>query len=297
MPNTTSRDGRSNVSVQHATAHENVRHGRSQSLKLWGSRAVHENIQKQPTKPAVVLKPIFLHWTDVLEADVDRLGKAETKAQVKQILAECLRIDESDGWRKDILADMHYHNYTFCVSCKLSPIKTSCLLSLMKAVLENAVPKRLAAKEAFQHFKDLLLKHGVERPPMSVGVFVYEDIQKILEYAHNTFFRHYRLYMYTYMTHCDMAFRAEDKNAGTSIPYHSLPLPLPMAFELEAESQPEFAHLFALEREQAAAERDKPEDRATVIKRKVDEGVQQLMRRFEEKLGEQDTKFSAALLE
>merc|ERR1719502_1926618 len=210
------------------------------------------------------------------------------------ILTECLKVDQSEGFRKEILSDLHYHNYAFCVSCKLTPVKTSCFLSIMKVVLEESVERRLLVEDAFQLFKDWLLKHGVDRPPKSVGIFTFEDIKKIMEYVHNTFFRHYRLYMYVYTTHCNMAFRAEDLDVGVVVPY-SRPLPLPLAAELEAKDQPEFSHLFVpSEREQAEAtlrnirDRDKPEDVAVTIKRKVDEGVQRLMGSFEDKLKEQD---------
>merc|ERR1719263_873524 len=206
--------------------------------------------RKNVTAKKIDLKPIFLQLTDVSEADVDRLEKAETKMEVKQILSECLKVDQSEGFRKDILADLHYHNYAFCVSCKLTAKKTSCFLSIMKVVLEESVEKRLLVEDAFQLFKDWLLKHGVERPPKSVGIFSFEEIQKIMEYVHNTFFRHYRLYMYVYMTHCNMEFRAEDLDVGIVVPY-SRPLPLPITSELEAKDQPEFA--VANEREQAEA--------------------------------------------
>jgi hypothetical protein len=256
---------------------------------------------KNVTSKTIDLKPIFLQLTDVSEADVDRLEKAETKAQVKQILSECLNVDQSEGFRKDILADLYYHNYDFCVKCQLSAIKTSCFLSIMKVVLEEAVAKRLLVEDASQLFINWLLKHGVERPPKSVGIFSYEEIKKIKEYVHNTFFRHYRLYMYVYMTHCNMAFRAEDLDVGIVVPY-SKPLQLQITSELEAKDQPEFSHLFVpSEREQAEAslrnirDRDKPEDVAVVIKRKVDEGVQQLMGSFEDKLKEQDARFAAML--
>jgi len=173
----------------------------------------------------------------------------------------------------------------------------------MKKVLEDSVAQRLLVEDAFQLFKDWLLKHGVQRPPKSVGIFSFEEIKKVMEYVHNTFFRHYRLYMYVYMTHCEMAFRSEDLDVGLVVPY-SKPVALPMFSELDAKDQPEFAHLFVpSEREQAEAtlrnirDRDKPEDRALVIKRKVDEGVQQLMSRFEDRLKEQDAKFAALLAE
>jgi len=252
-------------------------------------------------KPMPKSKPIFLQLTDVLESDVQRLEKAETKEEVKRILTKCMKIDEKEGFRNDILADMHYHNCCFCVSCQLSPTKTSCLLSIMKVVLEEAIAKRMVVEDAFQLFKMWMLKHGVQRPPKSVGIFSFEEIKKIMEYIHNTFFRHYRLYMYVYMTHCNMDFRAEDLDVGIVVPY-SRPLPLPAEAELDPKDQPEFAHLFMpSEREQAELtlrnirDRDKPEDRSAVIKREVDKGVQKLMAAFEQKLQDQDQRFKDLL--
>jgi len=239
-----------------------------------------------------------LQLTDVLEADVDRLRKASSKDEVKQILAECMKIDQSDGFRTDILADLHYHNYSFCVSCELDAVKTSCFLSIMKVVLNESVSNRLPVQDAFGLFKDWLLKHGVARPPKSVGIFTFEEIKRIMEYAHNTFFRHYRLYMYVYMTHCNMQLRAEDLDVGIVVP-HSKPLPLPATSELEVKDQPEFAHLFAAVEQAEATMRttrtDKSADRASIIKKKVDDGVQELMARFEGKLKEQDDRFQTML--
>lgn len=257
--------------------------------------------RKSPVEPFDFGRPIFLRYTDVSEEDVARLAQAGSKTEVKSILKECMKVDQSEGFRTDILADLHYHNYAFCVKAELSPEKTSTFLSIIKVLLEEAVSKRLPEEDAFALFKDWLLKHGVERPPWSVGVFCFEEIKKIMEYVHNTFFRHYRLYMYVYMTHCTVDVRVDDKDLGVVVP-PTRPLKLKAAMEVDHKSQPEFAHLFMpSEREQAEAtlrsiqNRDKPEDRATIIKRKVDEGVAKLMEKFEEKLKEQDARFQTLM--
>lgn len=257
--------------------------------------------RKSPQEKIDMGRPIFLRYTDVKEEDIARLAQAESKTQVKNILKECMKVDQSEGFRTDILADLHYHNYTFCVKAELSPDKTSTLLSIVKVLLEEAVEKRLPEEDAFASFKDWLLKHGVERPPWSVGVFNFEEIKKIMDYVHNTFFRHYRLYMYVYMTHCNMDVRVDDMDVGVVVP-PSRPLKLRASMEVDSKSQPEFAHLFMpSEREQAEEKlrnmqgRDKPDDRAGVIKKKVDEGVQKLMEQFEEKLKEQDARFQTLL--
>eukprot|EP00913_Durusdinium_trenchii_P016581 g15586.t1 len=123
-----------------------------------------------------------------------------------------------------------------------------------------------------------------DRPPprpRSVGIFSFDDVKSIVEYATNSFFRHYRLYMYAFMTHCDVCLRVDPT------------------------VQPELAHLFRpSEQEQAEAEmrrirsKQEPEDeRSAMIKQRVEEGVKKLMEDFETKLKEQDVYFSCDFLQ
>jgi len=238
---------------------------------------------------------VFLYFTDVSEEDMSRLAAAKSKAEVKQILKDCMQIDQAEGFKTEILADMHYHNYNFCVSRNFEPNKTSTLLSIIKLVLEEAVKGRLPVDNAFDVFKKWLLKHAVDRPPWSVGIFNFDDVKAIMEYVHNTFFRHYRLYMYAFMTRCDLDFRVDDIG-GFLPPAIIRPSIMRAEFVVKKEEQPELAHLFKpTEAEQLEAEQRRlnaqPEDKDTLIKRKVDEGMKKLMENFEEKLKQQDDHF------
>lgn len=248
-------------------------------------------------KPLLAQRPLFLTFTDLTEEAMERLEAAETKSAVRQILKECMKIDQDEGFRTEILADMHYHNYSFCMARGFSPDKTSTLLSIMRLVLEEAVSRRLVLDSAFDVFKEWLLKHGVARPPYSVGVFSYDDVKVITEYAHETFFRHYRLYMYVYMMHCDIDFQVDDAGRG------AIALPIrPAQLRVDCEvgdprSVPELAHLFRpSETEQLQEslrqihERNKPEDKQAIIKRKVEEGVRKLVDTFETKVKDQETQ-------
>jgi hypothetical protein len=51
---------------------------------------------------------------------------------------------------------------------------------------------------SFQLFKGLLLAHSVQRPPYSIGLFTFSEMKAILEWALDTYFRHYKLYMYAF---------------------------------------------------------------------------------------------------
>mmetsp|Transcript_33296 Transcript_33296/g.69651 ORF Transcript_33296/g.69651 Transcript_33296/m.69651 type:complete len:270 (-) Transcript_33296:51-860(-) len=244
-------------------------------------------------------KPVFLHFTDVTQADMSRIIAAESKAQVKTLLKDLMKVDQADGFRMEIIADMHYHNYSFCTSQNFSAEKTSTFLSLMKLVLQEAISKRHTVDDAFEVFKQWLLKHSVERPPWSVGVFTFDDIKAIMDYAHNTFFRHYRLYTHVFMTHCDMIFHV-DELRGCIAPPPIRPLPMRVEDEVDPRAQPELAGMFRPDEQAEAAQRARAgeapvEDKAALIKRKVDAGVAKLMEKFEQMLQAQDDKFSKDL--
>merc|ERR1712039_717754 len=207
-----------------------------------------------------------------------------------------MHIDQEEGFRTETLADMHFHNHSFCVSRNFAPNKTSTLLSIMKLVLEESVSNRLPVNESFDVFKTWLLKHAVDRPPWSVGIFTFEDVQATMDFVHNTFFRQYRLYMCAFMTQCNLDFRINDV-IGLVAPPIIPPSIMKADFVTKKEEQPELAHLFKpTEAEHLEAEQRRlqaaPEDKETMIKRKVEEGMKTLMANFEDRLRQQDEDFA-----
>mmetsp|Transcript_36518 Transcript_36518/g.66936 ORF Transcript_36518/g.66936 Transcript_36518/m.66936 type:complete len:201 (+) Transcript_36518:82-684(+) len=163
-----------------------------------------EQPSKVLKKPPAPRGPLFLMYTDVTQEVLDRLAAASSREEVRQVLKECMKIDEEPGLRTEILADFHYQNYSFCVAKDFSQEKTSTFLSVMRQVLDDAISLRLDVDCASDVARDWMLKHAVQRPPFSVGIFTYSDVKAALEFAHHTFFRHFKLYMYTFRTLCNM---------------------------------------------------------------------------------------------
>jgi len=266
-----------------------------------GSRKTKAAAVTGKQKPPPLKGPVFLYFVDMSEDDVARAAAAGTKSEVRQILKDCMGIDQPEGLRTEVLCDLHYHNYAFCMSRDFSPDKIATFLAIMKRVLEEAVERKLPVDEAFDVFKTWLLKHSVERPPWSVGIFTFDDVQALTDYVHSTFFRHYKLYMHTYMTRCDVDIRVDRRSAGLSLPRRQVPLRA--ADEDDPKANPTFAYLFRPSEhelaEQAMRKLQEPpqlaEDRAALIKRKVAEGVKDLMSDFETKLKAQDENFKAAI--
>lgn len=248
-------------------------------------------------------RPLFLYFSDVTEADLAQVAAAESKTEVRKLLRKFMKIDQPEGLQAEILIDMHYHNYAFCLQSGFPAEKTSTLLSIMKIVLEDAVRLRLPPSDAFKLFEDLLMKHSVERPPRSVGIFSFDDIKSIVEYATHTTFRHYKLYMHSFMTHCDAKVCIDEPRPGAA-PLVNAPVHMFMADEVDPRMQPELAHLFRpSEQEQAEAEMrrlqaeaEEPQDAKTAyIKQLVEEGTKKLVAAFEEKLQQQDEQFQSLM--
>lgn len=267
-------------------------------LPMEATLTPREHRSKKP--PAeTILRPLFLYFSDITEANLKQAAEAETKADLRKLLKEFMKIDQPEGLRAEILVDMHYHNYSFCMSKGFPPEKTSTFLSIMKILLEDAIRERLTPEDAFSRFQDLLLKHSVERPPRSVGIFSFDDVTSLVEYVTNTFFRHYRLYMYAFSTKCDLRLQIHEPHEGIVPTVKSLPMHINE--EVDPQVQPELAHLFRPSEEEEAENelrriREEMQDpRAALIKKRVEEGVARLLENFEEQLAEQDKRFESML--
>lgn len=51
---------------------------------------------------------------------------------------------------------------------------------------------------SFQEFKNMLLYHSVERPPLSAGIFEEKDIDDTVQYILDSYYRHYRLFKFIF---------------------------------------------------------------------------------------------------
>lgn len=49
-------------------------------------------------------------------------------------------------------------------------------------------------ERSFEFFKELLLRHSVQRPPFSVGLFSFQEMKAITEWMMDSYYRHYKLY-------------------------------------------------------------------------------------------------------
>jgi len=250
-------------------------------------------------EPPKIVRPLFLTFTDVTEEQLSQIAAMTNKADIKHMLHSCMKVDQSEGYKTEILKEFHFHNYSFCKTKGFTPEKTSTYLSIMKVLFEELCHSRKTMDESFNFFKGWLLKHSVQRPPFSVGVFTFEDVKAITEYVHNTFFRHYKLWMYAYVTHRDVDLRVRADELVPPAPKLAV-LKDRKEYIVDPKMQPELKSMFdaaeALNAEMfMQQEAMRYETKAEKVKSKLESKVATLMTDFKEELEKQDEQFAKIL--
>ncbi|XP_061564089.1 coiled-coil domain-containing protein 189 [Cololabis saira] len=147
-----------------------------------------ELVVPQPLKARVML------WTDVSYPDMEVLDKMQCIPDLESALCRVFTIDLLEPKRR-VLLELYVQTMLFCRENKLNKEQTSALLSIIKSIHAANIDTPLNNIElCFAYCKELLLCHSIRRPPFSVNLFSYEEALCILNYIHNNYFSHYKLY-------------------------------------------------------------------------------------------------------
>ena len=95
--------------------------------------------------------------------------------------------------------DFCYFNLMFCMENDFSPKQTSAFYSIMLKVFKAAVDERMPSDDAFELFKDCILKHSIDDGD-AVELYPFNLVKKITSYVSNTFFRYLDAYVYVFST-------------------------------------------------------------------------------------------------
>lgn len=199
-----------------------------------------------------------LVWTDLPQKQLHAIRAAEGKA-ARSLIAQCAGSSGLSEERQAIQLDLMTHTLDQAQAWQLSDAKTSALFSIVKHVHQQAVQQRLVIDRSFTQFKDVLLRHSVQRPPFSLGIFNLEEARQITDWMLITYFTHFKLYQYAFTSRITMNVTAYHPSDCVELP-PSLP-PLVEAVtdeqhtrnEQEARIQKETADLKAAEEAAAAA--------------------------------------------
>ena len=147
-------------------------------------------------------------WADLSLTDVERLlGACSETETLQQALAEILGLDVSQSSNKQALIELDMYTYAILFAKKkdLTHEQVSAFFTILKSVHLMCISTPFDnLRETFQYFKELLLRHSINRPPYSTSLFTIAQVRDITEYVLNTYFKHFKLYKYAFTKRVQM---------------------------------------------------------------------------------------------
>ncbi|XP_034414636.1 coiled-coil domain-containing protein 189 isoform X2 [Cyclopterus lumpus] len=150
------------------------------------------------TKVPQALKAKVMLWSDVSYHGMEEIGKMQSIPDLESALCSMFEVHLPEP-KRGVLLEMYVQTVYFCRECNFKKEQTSALLSILKSIHKANVETPLNnIEQCSKYCKDLLLCHSVRRPPFSINLFSFEEVGCILNYIHNSYLRHYKLYKYIF---------------------------------------------------------------------------------------------------
>ncbi len=141
-------------------------------------------------------------WVDLSLTDVERLLEASAAPEaLQQAFSELLGLGEPATASKRVLIELDLYTYAilFAKSQSFTAEQISAFFTILKSVHLMCISTPFDnLQETFEYFKQLLLRHSVNRPPFSVGLYTSAQIRDISEYVLKSYFKHFKLYKYAF---------------------------------------------------------------------------------------------------
>jgi len=102
----------------------------------------------------------------------------------------------SDSRAKAIIEQYTHLNCDFAIKQKFCEKKLACFMEVMLYTLKMLLQDRPSEDSLYESFKDLLLRHAIQRPPVSLAIFNLADVKAIDLFVQDTFFKHFDMYFY-----------------------------------------------------------------------------------------------------
>eukprot|EP01083_Nonionella_stella_P278898 948541_1 len=237
---------------------------------------------------------LFLLWKVLKNDEIREIERTDTITKRGDLLCDAFHRDDkpflSDDHRSAYV-EMLQRNFSFCIKNGFSPEKTSTFMSLMNDTHETCCgDPMLTLKEGFKLFEDLLLKHSVDRPPFSICVFTFPEVNLITEYAISGYFRYLKLFQLIFgppSGRSDLASKQQAEDSGDASVAEST--------EDQAEPEPNSGEAGAVEEAGDVQVSSLNEEERTEMNKSIEEQIEQLKDEFEEKMNAQKIEFAEKL--
>ncbi len=144
-------------------------------------------------------KPRLCEWEDLSLTNTEALQRCGADVEaIQKALKEILRVPSEDKQSR-IELDLYTHALLFAKTNEFSLPQMSAFFTILKSVHKLCVSTPFDNQEqALELFNNLLIRHGVSRPPYSVMLFSLRQVEIITDYVLSTYFKHYKLYKYAF---------------------------------------------------------------------------------------------------
>lgn len=110
----------------------------------------------------------FHDWKYLSDKQLTELESIKDAEVIKEYLLRTLNPPYADNVKLSIAVDFHFYNYMYCMDHAYDNRKTSTLMSIMNDIFLHDMHTNDPGDvmvASFARFKDLLIRHSIERPP------------------------------------------------------------------------------------------------------------------------------------
>ena len=99
-------------------------------------------------------------------------------------MSEILQLNEiyNDETRKEIFLEFCEKIITFTFKHQMTHLKIWTILLIFKEFHKYCCENNIIVENAIKIFKDILLRHSMERPPFSICIFSFGDLEPIMNF-------------------------------------------------------------------------------------------------------------------
>ncbi|CAD2109038.1 conserved Plasmodium protein, unknown function [Plasmodium vinckei] len=99
---------------------------------------------------------------------------------------------------KKIVTDLFYNILIYCIGINLSIREISTFLSIQKYIFLKLVNGYENIINLFLQFKNIILKHSINRKPNYIKIFSYSSTKLLIKYSMNNFFKKFAFYKFIF---------------------------------------------------------------------------------------------------
>eukprot|EP00938_MAST-03A_sp_MAST-3A-sp1_P004180 g4180.t1 len=102
--------------------------------------------------------------------------------KIRKLIRDILFKNDISEESKNAIESFQFYSFAFAKNSNFDTKKTACYMSIIQEMLLHDIDEKMESVESsMKHFKELILRHSTERPPVSVGIFSSEDASNLAQ--------------------------------------------------------------------------------------------------------------------